>query len=91
VRSIIQGAYPKGFIKSQEELDWFWNTRIGICFSFLASIIVFAELKPIEPAEYAGLTIAVVCFVVVFHATFVFNIGGRIMTYFIGPFNPDDY
>lgn len=87
----MPGAYPKGFIKSQEELERFWNTRIGPGFSFLVSVIVFAELKPIESAEYAGLTIAVICFVVLFHATFVFNIGGWIMTYFIGPFNADDY
>ncbi len=87
----MPGAYPKGFIKSQEELDQFWNTRIGLCFSFSASLILFATLEPIEPAKYAALTIAAIGFVVVLHATFVFNIGGRIMTYFIGPFNPDDY
>lgn len=87
----MPGAYPKGFIKSQEELDQFWNTRIGFGFSLLVSVIVFAMLQPIEPAKYAALTIAAIGFVVVLHATFVFNIGGRIMTYFIGPFNPDEY
>lgn len=86
----MPGAYPRGFIKSQEELDNFWNKKIGFYLAFLVSLFVLAKLYPIEPAEYAALTIAIICFIIVLHATFVFNIGGRIMTYFIGPFNPDD-
>ena len=87
----MPGAYPRGFIKNQEELDQFWNKRIGLCLSFLVALAVFAKLEPIEPAKYAGLTMSVISFVIVFHATFVFNIVGRIMTYFIGPFNPDNH
>lgn len=87
----MPGAYPKGYIKNQEELDLFWNKRIGLCFSFLISVFVFAELKPIEPAEQAGIKVAIICFMIVFHATFVFNIGGRIMKFFFGPFDPDEY
>lgn len=87
----MSGSYPRGFIRSQRELDAFWNTRlcIGPGVLLAAAFAIFADTagmaqSAVTVAGCVGAALGV-------YASFHYNWFGRLMKKVVGPYRAEDW